>query len=276
MIEFTEKLWNMLCLRPYVFIPLTLFVIFARRELGFKRMLIFTQHNAPFSDPKVRQAISYLVDRDDLAESAFRGTFSPLYSPIPNVTPGHVDTLPRRDEAKGIALLAEAGFEAAKPLTFDLWWTDDHYGDSEGELAATLKRQLEATGVIQVNLQTSHWTTYVDKTSECEYPAFLLGWYPDYVDQSTSIDFFALSEATPDLCSNYSSPEMDRLVKAAQSDTDPMARTRYYTQIQHLWAEDLPTLPLLQGVLAAASHKDLEGVRFEVSGALRYDLLRLP
>jgi peptide/nickel transport system substrate-binding protein len=243
---------------------------------SFKRMLIFTQHNAPFSDPKVRQAISYIVDRDELANEAFNGTFSPLYSPIPDVTPGHLGTLPSKDVARGITLLAEAGYSASKPLQFDLWWTDDHYGDSERAFAATLEKQLEATGVVQVSLRNSHWTSYVEKTSECAYPAYLLGWYPDYVDQSTSIDFFALSEATPDLCSNYSNPEMDRLVKAAQSENDPDIRSQHYTEIQQLWAQDLPTLPLLQGVLFAASDKNLEGVKFEVSGALRYDLLNRP
>lgn len=243
---------------------------------SFKRMLIFTQHNEPFSDQRVRQALSYLVDRDALAKDAFKGTFSPLYSPIPSATPGHIDTMPARDPEKGIVLLAEAGFDASKPLSFDLWWTDDHYGDSEGDFAAGLKKQLEATGVIQVNLKSSHWTSYVDATSDCEYAAFLLGWYPDYVDQSTAVDFFAFSEATPDLCSNYSNPEMDKLVRAAQSESDPVIRSQYYAQIQHLWAIDIPTLPLLQGVLFAASRKDLEGVSFEVSAALRYHKLKLP
>lgn len=90
------------------------------------------------------------------------------------------------------------------------------------------------------------------------------------------MDFFAFSEATPDLCSNYSNPEMDKLVRAAQSESDPVIRSQYYAQIQHLWAIDIPTLPLLQGVLFAASRKDLEGVSFEVSAALRYHKLKLP
>lgn len=243
---------------------------------SFKRMLVLTHHVEPFSDPRVRQALSYLVDREALAEEAFKGTFSPLYSPIPNATPGHIDTLPTRDVNKGIALLAEAGYDAERPLRFDLWWTDDHYGDSEVDLASTLKNQLEATGVIQINSRSSHWTTYLDATNECEYPAFLFGWYPDYVDQSTAIDFFALSEATSALCSNYSNPEMDKLVRAAQSESDPNTRARYYNEIQQLWVKDIPTIPLLQGVLFAASRSNLEGVSFEVSAALRYHRLKLP
>ena len=243
---------------------------------SFKRMFVMTHHVEPFSDPKVRRALSYLVDREAVAEEAFKGTFSPLYSPIPNVTPGHIDTLPKRDLKTGIALLAEAGFDATNPLTFDLWWTDDHYGDSEGDFAATLKSQLESTGVIQINLQTSHWTTYLEATSECEYPAYLFGWYPDYVDQSTAVDFFALSEATSSLCSNYSNPEMDKLVRAAQSESDPDLRSQHYNEIQRLWVNDIPTIPLLQGVLFAASRSDIEGVSFEVSAALRYHRLKLP
>jgi peptide/nickel transport system substrate-binding protein len=238
-----------------------------------KRYLVFTHSIAPFDNPEVRQAISYLIDREAITERAYQGTYSPLYSPIPDAIPGHMDVLPRMDVDAGIALLAANGFDASNPLVFDLWWTTDHYGDEEGDVASLLKEQLEATGVIEVNLESAEWATYTDSMSECAYPVYLLGWYPDYVDPSTWTDYFALSTAADDLCSNYNNPVMDDLILAGWAETDAAARTEIYNDIQELWAVDLPTLEFAQGTLYAAYRDNVQDVVVDALSLLHYELV---
>jgi len=241
---------------------------------NFKRLLVLTTTHKPFDDPSVRQALSLLINRQELADKAFRGTHSPLYSPIPRAMPGHIETLPRFNVEAGRAMLERAGFSASRPLSFELWWTTDHYGEQESELANLIKKQLESTGMIQVQLRAADWNDFNDKSSLCECPAFLLGWFPDYLDPSTTVDFFGLSTATPDLCSNYANPEMDKLIRAAQKETDIEQRLGLYEEIQRLWASDVPTIPLTEGLMVAAASEQLEGTVITGSGTLRYDLLR--
>jgi peptide/nickel transport system substrate-binding protein len=238
-----------------------------------KRYIVFTHTIPPFDNPDVRQAIAYIIDRDAITERAWQGTYTPLYSPIPDAIPGHMDVLPRMDVDAGIALLATNGYDATNPLTFDLWWTTDHYGDEEGDVASLMKEQLEATGVIVVNLQSAEWATYTDSMSECAYPVYLLGWYPDYVDPSTWTDYFALSTSADDLCSNYNNPDMDDLIIAGWAETDAAARTQIYDQIQQLWAVDLPTLEFAQGRLFAGYLENVQGVTVDALSLLRYDLV---
>jgi ABC-type transport system substrate-binding protein len=75
--------------------------------------------DSPFKDVKVRQALNYCVDRDGLV-GLLSGTAEPsvgwLKASDPNF--GHPVNRYKYDPAKGRAMLAEAGFTAAKPLTF--------------------------------------------------------------------------------------------------------------------------------------------------------------
>ncbi len=240
---------------------------------SYTRMLVFTHTIAPFDDARARRAMTFLVDREALSEHAYKGRFSPLYSPIPDAMPGHLPTLPRVDVARGTALLSEAGYSVDSPMSFDLWYASDHYGDEEEAVATLIKEQLEATGMIRVALHGEPWSSYVDSTGDCGYQAFLLGWYPDYLDPSTCIDFFAWSSATPGLCSNYQSAKMDELVQGAQAETDQTVRFELYRQIQQLWVSDVPTLPLAQGLLVAFTRDDVDEVLIDAAGLLRYDLM---
>ena len=75
--------------------------------------------NSPFKDVKVRQALNYCIDREGLV-SLLNGTAEPsvgwLKASDPNF--GSPVNHYKFDPAKGKALLAEAGYSAAKPLSF--------------------------------------------------------------------------------------------------------------------------------------------------------------
>ena len=54
-----------------------------------------------------------------------------------------------------------------------------------------IKKQLEATGEIQVTLQAQEWSTYVTALTGGEsYPVGVLGWFFDYPDSSNYVDPF--------------------------------------------------------------------------------------
>jgi peptide/nickel transport system substrate-binding protein len=77
--------------------------------------------NSPFKDVRVRQALNYCIDRDGLV-SLLNGTAEPsvgwLKARDPNF--GNPQNHYTFDAAKGKALLAEAGYTSAKPLSFKM------------------------------------------------------------------------------------------------------------------------------------------------------------
>lgn len=237
------------------------------------RYLVFNHTIAPFDNPKVRQAIAYAVDREAIANKAFQGTHQPLYSMVPMGMWSHIDAFPKRDLEKAKALLQEAGYSADNPLQIDLWWTPTHYGDTEADVAAVVKESLEETGMIQVTLQSAEWATYTDQFGSMGF--FLLGWYPDYLDPDNYTYPFAASDASDDIGIYYASEQMDALLKAEQSATDLRGdeRKKIFEDIQRLWAEDIPTIPLTQGKLLVAARNNIGGIVLDPNMLTHYFLL---
>src|SRR5689334_18400493 len=77
--------------------------------------------NSPFKDVRVRQALNYCIDREGLV-SLLSGTAEPSAGWLKASDPdfGNPQNRYTFDAAKGKALLAEAGYGAAKPLAFKI------------------------------------------------------------------------------------------------------------------------------------------------------------
>ncbi len=244
----------------------------------FKSYLIFEQSTPPWDNKKVRQAVSYVLDRQRLVDEVFAGLRHPLRSPIPDEVPGALATLPEPDLAQVESLMLEAGYTRENPLAITLWYVNDgRYSDVEEQYISAISGQLEASGLFQVEIGGAPWDQFRVQVAQCGYPAFLLGWPTpgrpvDYLDASSWTDFF-VQETDSIICSNYQSDEMDRLVQAAREELDPAARANIYTQIQTLWADELPTLDITQEPRYALSLAKVDDVAIDALGMLHYELL---
>ncbi|HIQ02676.1 MAG TPA: peptide ABC transporter substrate-binding protein, partial [Anaerolineales bacterium] len=234
------------------------------------RYICFNTTTEPFDNPLVRQAISLAIDRDAISDIVFQGTHTNLYSMVPAGMFGHIDAFSERDLEQAKALLAQAGFDENNPLVMDLWWTPDHYGPTEGDVATVLKQALEETGVIQVNLQSAEWATYTDYFGPGTMPVFLLGWYPDYLDPDNYTSAFAECGASDDIGIFYCNEEMDNLLIQARTSTDMAEREQLYRQIQELWTTEVPTIPFTQGLLLVVTQKNVGGVTLDPTLFLHY------
>ncbi len=244
----------------------------------FKSYLIFEQGTGPWDNKKVRQAVSYALDRDSLVNTIFNGQRLPLYSPVPDDIPAHAPTLPQQDLEKVRSLMLEVGYTTENPLPIEIWFVNDgRYSTVEEQYLNALAAQLEATGVFQVTISGAPWDIFRVEIAQCGYPAYVLGWPSpgkpvNYLDASSWTDFF-VEDTDQIFCSNYQSDAMDALNKAAREELDPNARADIFTQIQTLWADDLPTLDITQEPRRALSLTKVEGVNVDALGILHYELL---
>ncbi len=222
----------------------------------------------------VRQAVADLVDREAISEQVYKGTYTPLYSYVPEGFTGATDVLKGLygdgnggpDAAKAKATLEAAG--VTTPVTLSLQYSPDHYGPSSGDEYALVKSQLEADGLFEVDLKSTEWVQYSkDRTSDV-YPAYQLGWFPDYSDADNYLTPFFLTNNF--LGNHFSDAQTEELILQQAVETDPDKRTQEIEDIQARVAELLSTVPLLQGAQVAVTGTDVDGVILDASFKLRF------
>jgi len=254
---------------------------------GEIRYIVFNFDTQPFgaktaeADPAkslaVRQAVADLVDRDEIAEQVYKGTYLPLYSYVPDGLTGATTVLkdlygdgeggPDADAATKV--LTDAGVDT--PVTLNLQYNPDHYGESSGDEYALVKSQLEESGLFTVNLQATEWVQYSKDRTADVYPAYQLGWFPDYSDADNYLTPFFSTENF--LSNHYDNPAVNDMIVAQASETDPDARKALIEDIQAAVAADLSTVPLLQGSQVAVTGKDVSGTMLDGSFKFRYGSL---
>jgi peptide/nickel transport system substrate-binding protein len=241
------------------------------------RYLCFLCSKPPFNDKVLRQAVAAAINRPPLIQKAFLGQNAPLYSMVPMGMWSHTDDFKAvygdGNIKKAKELLASKGFNANNKFVFDLWYTPSHYGDTEVDMAAVLKNQLEATGVMKVNVKSAEWATYRDQWANQQMQSYLLGWYPDYIDPDNYTAAFAGTAGSKGLGINFSDPVWDKKLSEGQLVPNMGKRTAIYKEIQQMWTEDVPTAPIFQGTLYMFTQKGVHGVKLSPTLRFYYDPL---
>ncbi len=244
---------------------------------SFIRYLVLNGNEStdyPTKNKLVRQAIAAAIDRKDIVERVYMGAAEPLYSLVPMGMWSHIDAFKEKYGDANIELakqlLQQAGYSEDNKLKLELWWTPTHYGDTEKDLAQVLKEQLEKTGMIEVELKSAEWSTYVDYARKGAMMASLFGWYPDYLDPDDYTSPFLKCTANNWLGYPYCDAEMDELLEKAQVATSIEERTKLYEQVQKKLAEDAPIIPLIQAKLTLVAKKNVQGIVLDPTMIFRY------
>ncbi|MGJ9422268.1 ABC transporter substrate-binding protein [Aeromicrobium sp. CF3.5] len=255
---------------------------------GELRYMTFNLKTMPGDDVDqkraIRQAVASSVNRADLAEQVYKGTFTPAYSMVPEGQDGATESFKDAygeapDEAAATQILDEAGVQT--PVDVQLQYNPDHYGSSSDQEYNAVKRQLEATGLFNVALQSTEWVTYSEEYNADAYPVFQLGWFPDFPDADNYLSPF-LSPYDDEQSGNFTNShyneigtefedtEMTQLLEAERVDADEASREATLGQIQDRLAEEVPYLPLLTGSQVAIAGDDVQGVDDTLDASFKF------
>jgi peptide/nickel transport system substrate-binding protein len=251
---------------------------------GEIRYLVFNFNTMPFgattseADPDkalaVRQAIADLIDRTAISEDVYKGTFTPLYSYVPEGLTGANEALKELygdgegnpDADKAAERLEEAGIST--PLDISIQYVAERYGPSSSDEYAIIKENLESSGLFTVNLQSTEWVQYSDDRVADLYPAYQLGWFPDYSDADNYLSPFFLTENF--LANHYENPEVNDLILEQSVTGDADERAALIGEIQDLVAADLSTIPYMQGAQIAVVGADVEGAEDTLDASFKF------
>lgn len=237
------------------------------------------EKSKPLSDIRVRQAIAWSLDLEDINKRVYFGTGSPgnSFVQVESVlyNPKIKGMYQPRDYAKANALLDEAGFKkGADGYRFEVkvnldnrpWKTD---------FAAVLKQAFDAIGV-KTNLDVGDVNYWVDKTyMKHDYDISILGLGVNDPGVGASRLFLStnIGEASFNNSSAYVNPEMDQLWKTYNTSFDEKERRDAIYKIQEIVQRDLPYIYVNNNIEPAAYNTDkIEGVASDC--VFGFDLLR--
>jgi peptide/nickel transport system substrate-binding protein len=253
-------------------------------EFPSVRYIVFNVPTKPFDNVKVRRALALAVDRDRIVKDVFGGINQSLYSMVPPGMWSHQDVFPKRDLARAKTLLTEAGYSESNKLSFTFWYSPTHYGNTESDAAAVIKSSLEETGMVTIEVKSSEWGDYTKAMGKGEFGAFLLGWFPDFVDPDNflapwltespgSLGTF-LDKATSAGDKQYYA-DFTKLFANGKKTANQSARSATYKQAQAKLAESAILVPLWQNLAQSyvIAQKNVKGITLDATTIFRAYLL---
>ena len=224
----------------------------------------FNTEKKPFDDPKVRQAISMMVNKDEIIEGVYDGFGIPAKGPLaPGIFGFNDDAHPIEynvEEAK--KLMAEAGLADGFKTTI---WTNDN--PQRMDTAIVLQDSLKELN-IEVEIEVMEFGAYLEKTADGEHDMFILGWSNPTGDADYGMYalFHSSQKGNPGNRSFYENKEVDKLLEEGRRETNPDERLKLYNQVQEHLIEDAPMVYIHHQEYLTGVSNDITGFSINTSG----------
>ncbi|MCD1147211.1 peptide ABC transporter substrate-binding protein [Peptoniphilus sp. KCTC 25270] len=211
----------------------------------------FNSTEKPFTNAKVRQALSMAIDRKTMVENIAQGGQTPAQGVVPN---GLLDdtgadfreangNLITEDAAKAKTLLeeglAEEGMTVAdlngKVLVYN---TDENHK----KLAQAVQEMWKQNLGVEIGLENMEFQVLLDRRSSGDFSIARAGWMGDYADPNTMLDLFMTGNPQND--SGYTNPEFDNLMKTAAGTNDQKVRMDSMKEAEKILVGDMPIIPV--------------------------------
>jgi peptide/nickel transport system substrate-binding protein len=232
--------------------------------------LAFNQKHPWFSDKRVRQAIAYGIDKNEIVDVVLFGLGRPATGPyVPNTWP-YNPNVKKYDynPEKAKELLKEAGWQDSdgdgildkdgKPFRFTIL---TNVGNNLRKNTATIiQSRLEKIG-IKVNIRTVEWSTFVNQfIDKKRFEAVLLGWSIGLDADQYDIWHSSKTREKELNFISYRNPEVDELLEQGRRTFDIEKRKKAYYRIQEILAEEVPYVFLYVPDATPVVHARIKGI----------------
>ncbi|MGL5948220.1 MAG: peptide ABC transporter substrate-binding protein [Aeromonas sp.] len=221
----------------------------------------FNTQKPPLNDARVRQALSYAIDRQVIAEKILGTGEEPAYHFTPGITanfkpePNMLSTRSQAElDEKAQALLKAAGFDADTPLKLSLLYNT---AEVHKKLAIAIASMWQKKLGVAVELTNQEWKSYLDSRQSGQFEVIRASWMADYNDPSAFLGLWHSGHSGN--MARFNSPAYDALVTKAASTVDRAARNRLFNEAETLLQIEMPIAPIYQYTNARLIKPTLKG-----------------
>ncbi len=214
----------------------------------------------PLDNVKVRQAIAYALDKEEIDDFVGGGTGALISSAmLPTLTTYYVDLNDTYGNTANVEKAKELLKEAGYPDGFDLTITIPSNYEFHMQTGQVVVEQLKAAG-INATIQAVDWNTwYDDAYVGRKYTATISGITCDLTPGYLLNRFQSDSKKN---FINYANAQYDEIYKKAQSSLDLNEKADYYKQLQKLLCDEAGTAFIQVPANKTAISKELAGYKF--------------
>ena len=229
----------------------------------------FNTEKEPLDDEKVRQAISYGIDRQSIIDGVYDGVGIPAAGPLAPGVFGYDENVEgiSYDPEKAKELLAEAGYEDGLDLTI---WTND--SPERVNTAVYLQESLKEIG-INLTVEQLEWGAYLEQTAEGNHDMFILGWstVTGDADYATYPLFHSSMKGDPGNRSFLEDEEIDSLLEAGRQETDEEKRLEIYSELQEKLVDVAPMAYIHHQNYLTGVNSAVQGFSVDAQGIYQLD-----
>lgn len=207
----------------------------------------FNTRKPPFDDPRVRNALAMVLDRETMTEKIMRGGEEAAYSIVPKGArkgyvppPSPYGVMPLAARvAKAKALMAEAGFGPDKPIKFLFRYNTD---DIQRRAALAAVQAWKQIG-IEAELANSDLNTLNADLRNGDYQVARYQWFAEYADP-TSFLYLLEGESLGDNHSKYNNPAFDAAMAKVHAEVDKARRDQLMAEAEAIILAESPITPI--------------------------------
>jgi peptide/nickel transport system substrate-binding protein len=233
-----------------------------------------------FKSVKVRQALSYAINKKEIIKGALLGLGIHSYGPFMPGTYFYNKNVKiyGYNPQKALAILNKRGWRLNKKGILEkngilFKFTILTSQGNSGRLAAAeiIKQNLKKIG-IEANIRVMESTVLVSKIMKKRFQS-VLSWFIVTSDPYNTASLFMGSDIVPKglNITSFNDPEIDELFRKARSTFDLKKQRKYYFKIQKLLAEEVPYTFLYTPYSMSAVNSDIRGIKPAPAG-IDYDV----
>jgi len=232
--------------------------------------LAMNGQKSPFNDVRVRQAMNYAINKEEIVEYLLSGLADVADSPLSPVIWGYARTgVYEYNPQKARQLLAEAGYPNG--FSMSLWTPVGRYLQ-DLPTAEIVQAQLAEVG-INVRVETWEFGAYIEEIKKAQYDMVLLGWSPSTGDADWGLFPVFHSTQWPPQSNRalYGNPVADALMEAGQREPDQEKRREIYRELQQIIFNDAPWIFLWSTQQIVAHRSELTGIEIIPTEHILYE-----
>jgi peptide/nickel transport system substrate-binding protein len=219
-------------------------------------MTLLNEARPPFDDVRVRQAAAHALDVQAITRAMTFGHAKPANTTLPGALDYHHSSYPgiAYDPMKARALLDESDYDGEEivMLISDIADID--------KLAVLLQAQWAEIG-LKSKIEKVDRGVWWDRIPAGDYGAAPSWWYNETPDPDLAARWALCSTCgNKAFYTNYSNPEVDRLIEAGAAELDPAKREAIYHRIQEITTTEVSQIPLYYPPYTNAYGARVEGL----------------